>query len=76
MKYLTIFTAILLLVTPAMANQPYNIWKTQTGKSGAHLLVEVLDCANDSSKFCAEIREVINSEYREIVGKPIFWSLE
>ncbi len=76
MKYLTTFATIVLLASPAMASQPYGIWKTQTDKSGAYLLVEVLDCANDRSKLCAEIREVINSENREIVGKPIFWSLE
>ena len=76
MKYLTIITAIFLLTNSAMASQPYGIWKTQTDKSGAYLLVEVHDCINDTSKLCADIREVINSENQAIVGKPIFWNLE
>ena len=70
------FLAALWLSAPAFAAEPFGIWQTENGKTGAYLHVDVSPCRGNRALLCGYIHKTFKTPHTEIVGLPIFWDLE
>ncbi|NKX42117.1 DUF2147 domain-containing protein [Rhodobacteraceae bacterium R_SAG2] len=59
----------------AMA-EPFGIWLTEKGRTGAYLHVKVTPCKDNSALLCGYVHKTFRTPHTEIVGRPIFWDLE
>ena len=75
-KLIIIFLASMSVSVSSLAAEPFGVWLTETGRTGAYLHVEVAPCKDNGTLLCGYIRETFETPHIEIVGRPIFWDLE
>ncbi|UOA16552.1 DUF2147 domain-containing protein [Sulfitobacter dubius] len=77
MRKLTIgFLVAMGISASDLGAEPFGIWLTETGRTGAYLHVEVAPCKGNRTLLCGYIHETFKTPHTEIVGRPIFWDLE
>lgn len=57
-----------LLATPALSQDVFGVWRTETNDRGAYLHVDVQPCGQN---VCGKIVRNINGQRQEIVGRMI-----
>ncbi|MFT6775687.1 MAG: hypothetical protein ACJA1L_003410 [Paracoccaceae bacterium] len=68
--------ALLLLATPAAAQDAGGLWKTQVSKKGGWLHVRIAPCAADVAKTCGLIAEAFKTEVIDLVGQEIISDMD
>ncbi|MEP5731693.1 MAG: DUF2147 domain-containing protein [Sulfitobacter sp.] len=60
---------------PTFAQNPFGIWQTNEGKTGAYLHIRVAPCHDNTDLLCGYIHKAFKTPHTQIVGRRIFWNL-